>query len=244
MDRYIKNIIKGFNDLTDRYDSWTIFNDFIAMAAISIRNSVTIVDWEEKEQQYLEIAKKYHKKELDKFAEILMELILALEKESTDVLGRVFMEMDLGSKWTGQFFTPMSVAELMAEMTIERIREIIDKDGYVTVFEPAVGGGAMIIALANILKRHGYNYQNQMVVIAQDIDIKSVYMSYIQFSLLGIPAKVIHGNTLTVELYEEWNTPFYVLNLWDYRLRKGKKKQKEKEAMELSIENNGQLTFF
>lgn len=244
MEKHIKNIIKGINDLTGRYGSWAIFNDFIAMVAISIRNSVNKVNWEEKEQQYLTIAKKYNKKELNKFSQILAELILALEKNPTDVLGRVFMEMDLGSKWNGQFFTPMPVAELMAEMSIKQIGKIINKEGYVTVNKPAVGGGAMIIALANILKRHGYNYQNQMVVIAQDIDIKSVYMSYIQFSLLGIPAKVIHGNTLTVELYEEWNTPFYVLNLWDYRLRKGKKKQKEKEAMKLSIENNGQLTFF
>lgn len=230
--------------LSGRHGAWTVFSDFIAMAAISIRNSVNLLDWEEKEKQYLDLIKKYKKEELEKFPEILGELIMALEKEPSDILGQVFMEMDLGNKWKGQFFTPMPVAELMAEVSIDQIRKTIDKDGYITVNEPAAGAGAIIIALAKVLEQHGYNYQKQMVVITQDTDIKSVYMAYIQLSLLGIPAKVIHANTLTLEVYEEWDTPFYVLNMWDYRLKKDREKQSKGQAIRFKTEENGQLTIF
>ncbi len=33
-------------------------------------------------------------------------------------------------------------------------------------------------------------------------------MTYIQLSLYGIPAVVIHGNTLTQEAWSEWFTPY------------------------------------
>jgi len=244
MRQHLKNIIKKIEWLSGRHGAWTVFSDFIAMAAISIRNSVNLLDWEEKEKQYLDLIKKYKKEELEKFPEILGELIMALEKEPSDILGQVFMEMDLGNKWKGQFFTPMPVAELMAEVSIDQIRKTIDKDGYITVNEPAAGAGAMVIALANVLKRNGINYQKQMVAITQDIDIKSVYMAYIQLSLLGIPAKVIHANTLTLEVYEEWDTPFYVLNMWDYRLKKDREKQSKGQAIRFKTEENGQLTIF
>lgn len=244
MRQHLKNIIKKIEWLSGRHGAWTVFSDFIAMAAISIRNSVNLLDWEEKEKQYLDLIKKYKKEELEKFPEILGELIMALEKEPSDILGQVFMEMDLENKWKGQFFTPMPVAELMAEVSIDQIRKTIDKDGYITVNEPAAGAGAMVIALANVLKRNGINYQKQMVAITQDIDIKSVYMAYIQLSLLGIPAKVIHANTLTLEVYEEWDTPFYVLNMWDYRLKKDREKQSKGQAIRFKTEENGQLTIF
>ena len=244
MRQHLKNIIKKIEWLSGRHGAWTVFSDFIAMAAISIRNTVNTVDWEEKEKQYQDLTKKYKKEELDKFPEILGELIMGLEKEPSDILGQVFMEMDLGNKWKGQFFTPMAIAELMAEVSIDHIKETIEKDGYITVNEPAAGAGAMVIALANVLKKHGYNYQKQMVAITQDIDIKSVYMSYIQLSLLGIPAKVMHANTLTLEVYEIWDTPFYVLGMWNYRLMKDREKQSKGQAIRFKTEENGQLTIF
>lgn len=42
--------------------------------------------------------------------------------------------------------------------------------------------------------------------VAQDIDIRRVWMAYIQLSLYGIPAMVIHGNTLTMEEWDRWYT--------------------------------------
>ena len=69
----------------------------------------------------------------------------------------------------------------------------------------------MPIAFAEVMKEKGYNPQKQLLVIAQDLDIKAVHMAYIQLSLLGLQAKVYHMNTLTLETYSEWKTPFWIL---------------------------------
>lgn len=54
----------------------------------------------------------------------------------------------------------------------------------------------MIIAVAKILLQRGVNPQRCMRVVAQDLDWKGVYMTYVQLSLLGIKATVVQGDTL------------------------------------------------
>lgn len=239
-NNHIQNIIKDIENLTGKYHRWNIFSDFISMAAITIRNSVNLIGKSEKEEEYIKIAKKYTAKEMDKFADMLANLVIALEKEKTDVLGQIFMELNIANKWQGQFFTPMDISDLMAEMTIEdNLEEIIKQKGYITVNEPAVGGGAMIISFAKAMEKKKYNYQKQMVVIAQDLDLKAVQMAYIQLSLLGIPANVVHMNTLTMKIFEEWKTPFYILDNWDYKLRK--QESKEEITIKFDEEETGQL---
>ena len=73
-----------------------------------------------------------------------------------------------------------------------------DYDGShkITINEPTCGGGGMIIAAADVLKRRGINYQRCMKVFAQDLDWKCVYMCYVQLSLLGVDAVVVQGDTL------------------------------------------------
>ena len=73
----------------------------------------------------------------------------------------------------------------------------------------------MIIAFAEVMRKHGYNPQEDLKVICNDLDIKSVYMTYIQLSLLGIPAAVLHMNTLTLEHWDTFKTPFWKLKGWD-----------------------------
>lgn len=55
----------------------------------------------------------------------------------------------------------------------------------------------MIIAAVRVLKERGVNPQRCMKVVAQDLDWKGVYMTYLQLSILGIKATVVQGDTLT-----------------------------------------------
>ena len=58
-------------------------------------------------------------------------------------------------------------------------------------------------------------------------------MSYLQLSLLGIPAVIIHGNTLTVEEWSHWFTPAYVWGFWDAKTKhKGTKYATEPKSQE------------
>ena len=102
------------------------------------------------------------------------------------------MKAELGSKQTGQFFTPYHLSVLTAEMGIPKD---ISPENPLIMNEPSAGGG-MIIAAAKVLKRRGLNPQKCMKVIAQDMDWKGVYMTYVQLSLLGIKAAVVQGDTL------------------------------------------------
>jgi len=233
---YKKNIVNLIGKASYRYSTWTVYSDFLALAAISLSNTVDLRNRDKREREYLKIISKYTKKEAELFPEILANLIMALEDEPTDILGQVFMELNLGNKWTGQFFTPMNICRAAGDMVVRDIKEKIDEDGYITVLEPTVGGGAMVIGLALAMEDAGFNYQNQMLVTAVDLDLRAVYMSYIQLSLLGIPATICHGNSLTVDVYDTWHTAMYILGGWAYR-----KKKYNKKEIKLAIEETGQL---
>lgn len=126
--------------------------------------------------------------------EMFYLLTETLEYKMSDVLGEIYMEAGMGSKSTGQFFTPYHVSLACAKMAIENKEP--DIRGMYYIDEPSCGGGGMIIAAAQVLREKGVNYQRKMEVVAQDLDWKGVYMCYLQLSLLGIKATVIQGDTL------------------------------------------------
>lgn len=243
MRTHLNNIIKKIEYLRGRYDTWNIFSDFINMSALSIRNSMDLRNWKKREEQYLNISKKYKDKELNIFSEMLGELILGLEKEQSDILGQVFMELNISNKWQGQFFTPMNISNLCGEMVIDGLDEEIKENGYIALDEPACGGGAMVIGFANAMKNRGYNYQTELVVNARDLDLKSVQMCYIQLSLLGIPANIQHGNTISLEIFDEWQTPFFITGRWEDRINRDKNRDmnKDKGKIDFSEDDTGQL---
>lgn len=207
-----KLMIKKFQKLQGKRDLWNVYNDFLMFAAICISNSVDIVNRNHREKQFLEVEKRYTKEEMQVFGELFGALTVALDKPG-DILGELLMELELGSKLKGQFFTPYHLCQLSANLIIDKkkIKKEVQEKGYTTLNEPSVGGGAMVIAFAEAMKELGFNYQKELIVTCNDLDIKSVYMTYIQLSLLGIPAIVEHMNTLSLEKYSTWKTPGYYL---------------------------------
>lgn len=205
-----------------RHSAWQVFADFCEMAAISVSNSVDLTQRDEREARYMEMIKRYRPDEIQAFPEMLAALVLDLEDEPEDVLGRVFHELELHNKWTGQYFTQFPLCQAMAKMVVGEATDVqarILERGFLAASEPACGSGAMIIALANELKALGINYQQQLHVTAVDIDVKCVHMAYLQFSLLHIPAVVVHGDSLRVEERARWFTPAHILGGWTTKLR-------------------------
>jgi len=219
--RHPQELTKLINSLAYRHSAWQVFSDFVEASAISISNAVDKPQFEKREARYMELIKRYNKEELAKLPEMLGHLIEALEHETTDVLGKVFHDLELHNKWTGQFFSPYHLCKMMAKMTAdkEHVESIIAESGFVRASEPCVGSGAMVIALAEAMKEDGINYQQHLHVTAVDVDIKCVHMAYIQLSLLHIPAVIVHGNTLSLEEYSHWYTPAHIMGGWNYKLR-------------------------
>lgn len=209
------SIVKLVQQAAGRSDYRRVFSDFIEMAALSISNVVDRPQFELRENRYLEIVKSYKPEEIALFPRMLAELTQALEAEPHDALGMIYGELEIMNKHTGQFFTPYELCRLMAKMMIDdSFREKIDQNGHITVQEPACGAGANIIALAHEMKDANINYQQTLHVTATDVDLRCVHMCYLQCSLLHIPAVVFHGNTLSQEMFSQWNTPAHIMGGW------------------------------
>lgn len=219
-----REIMKLMQQLGHRRDLWQVFSDFVEMAATSVANAVDHGPLRAgREANYMRIVKTYTPEEVAIFPKMMGHLAAALEIEPSDVLGSVFMELELGNKWRGQFFTPYDLCTAMAKMMLgDGFKQEIERKGFVTAMEPACGGGAMLIALAEEMRAAGVEPQKHLHVTAIDIDIKAVHMTYLQLSLLHIPAVVVHGNALAVEEHSHWYTPAHILGGWGRKLARGR----------------------
>lgn len=202
-----KEIADIIMQMSGRYAPYNIFSDWIQMSAISIQNACCLIHnkiWQDREQAYIDIARKYTDKEMEQFGKMFVLLGEALTANMSDVLGEIYMETGMGSKYTGQFFTPFHLSELCARVGINP--EQLQGDNRISLTEPSCGGGGMIIAACKVLMDYGINYQRRLEVVAQDLDWKGVYMTYLQLSLIGCNAIVVQGDTLQ-EPYDVRKTP-------------------------------------
>lgn len=144
---------------------------------------------------------------------------MEMQREPCDVLGRLYMELELGNERLGQYYTPYDIAQLMAQMQIDSVVEQVQRDGFVNVYEPSCGAGAFIVALSQAMPEHGLNPQTQLHVTAEDIAPQAMHMIYVHLTLLHIPAVVRRRDILTLETFDAWPTPAHVLGGWSRKLR-------------------------
>ena len=226
-----KGIIDGLKALGNKHSIWNVFEDWLKVCSISISNAVDWNQANEREEQYLETINKYTPEEQKVLTKTFAELVNALQKEAEtggpcDLLGKVFHALELHNKYHGQFFTPFHICEFMGQVALADggeagnvASEALHKKGYLSVCEPCVGSGGMVLGFAKAMYNNKMNYCDQMVAYCCDIDIKCVHMAYLQLSLYGIPAVIIHGNSLTNEEWSRWYTPVYMINGWPFKER-------------------------
>ena len=198
-----KAFIKTIESLSRTRHKWQAWSDFVEMAALSLAQFGNFD--EEREASYMRIVDRYEPEEIHLFPKLLGMVTEALEVRYCDFLGEVFMELELGNKWKGQFFTPYHVCVLMAELTFNK-NDFAD-GRVITLNEPAVGGGAMVIAMCDHLTNERINFQKQLKITCQDVGYTAVCMCYIQLSLIGCNAVVVHANTLSMEVWGSFYTP-------------------------------------
>lgn len=138
-----------------------------------------------------------------------------------DLLGDVYMRLNLGNKNTGQFFTPYHIADMMAQLQVDEssVTKQIAEHGYVTVNEPAAGGGANVIAMAHVLKEMGINFQRHLWFVAQELSELTALTCYVQCSIIGMAGVVYVGDTLRMDFHHALYTPMCVLDdQWSWRM--------------------------
>ena len=236
---YVKEFISKLSNLDRSKSVLTVFNDFLTLSCCSLAQ--TVYRSKNLEQKYLSTIKTYTQEQAEEFSKLLAFLVLGLEQEPRDLLGQVFMPLNLGSQANGQYFTPYSVCKFMAEINFAEIESFQNNQHIITLSEPCCGSGALIIAFAQTLREHNINYQQKLFVEAIDISEMCFKMTYIQLSLLGISARIVQGDSLSLKFQQVLYTPFYFINGISYRL---KEIEEEHIKQIQNIKENMQLKLF
>nr|BBF83637.1 N-6 DNA methylase [Enterobacter sp.] len=211
-----RQFVAVFMDTARHLRRREVFSDFITLAASEL--DMARIRTPENIERSREICAKYGQSDISNFHALFGLMVCALEAKFHDFLGAIFMELELGDDRNGQYFTPYSVQSLMAKLLMPDVGETIRREGFVTVSDPASGAAGMIVAYAEYLLEAGYNPSEQMFGSCIDVDPIAADMAFIQLSLLGIPAEVVTGNTLTMQLHRVRYTPVYYINNFEKRL--------------------------
>lgn len=181
---------KELNSISGRHHTSQVFDDFLQMTvcAFSMKRS---------EDLYIERAKKYNEEEIKGFSNALGALIIEHEKQICwkDYLGDYFENFGQYNSKMGQFFTPVSICNLMAQFSKAETKEYRQ-----TVNDPSCGSSRNLIAHARLDPKNRFNY----FYIGQDLDKRCCLMSVLNFVLYGMAGVVIHMNCLSLEIYGGW----------------------------------------
>lgn len=195
-----QEFLKIFREMCYSRSTWQVWADLISMIACTLANST---DPDKEGARYLDREREYRQCAerlggVDKPALCMSVIVEALERNpEQDFLGELFMELELGNHWKGQFFTPYCICKAMSKIVVGDVDKQIEQRGYISVCDPACGAGATLIATVSEMKRSKFNFQNHVLFVGQDIDRVAGMMCYIQLSLLGCAGYICIGDTLT-----------------------------------------------
>ncbi len=189
--------------LSHGHDIRRVFDAFTRLSACALAAQT-------REVEYLEEAKRWERPDLDLFAEAFGALVAEMENHPfEDLIGGFYMECAISSKgqqWNGEFHTPKPICDLMARMTFGDM-ESLPTEGPITVCEPACGAGAMILSLAEACSPE---VRRRLRVTAIDVSRTACDLAFINTTLWGVPTRVIHGNTLSMECWAAWSNIHYI----------------------------------
>lgn len=232
-----KEFCSLIQEISRKYSIWQVWNDFLQLSAIALANAFPNERYQEREERFQLVRKKYTEDEYQAFSHLLALVTLAFERNPRqDFLGEVYQLLNLNQHQKGQFFTPYHICEFMGEVQMVDTKELLNNKDYITVSDPACGAGALLIACSNVALKNQVNYQKKILYIAQDIDQTAALMCYIQLSLLGCCACVIHGYSLVKPGFhpdnEVWVTVMAQLNWWRFRDFFHPSKESEEEIIQ------------
>lgn len=220
-----KEFVKLFRSLCYSRSAWTVWQNYIELTAITIANNAGggLSFSQDREDTYLKTISGYTPEEQTTIAEMTATLIQSLDRSpQQDFLGSMFMALELGSNWHGQFFTPYNLCQAMADMVYH------NTDHWQKFGDPTCGAGALLIALRNKAAHDGKGYRDTFF-IGQDISPIAGMMCYIQLSLLGCAGYVCVADTLVNpcsntlwphrrEGQDIWLMPMWFDDVWQARM--------------------------
>jgi len=182
-----------------------VFRAFTRLIACAVANGT-------REAEYLEEINRWKPEQVQHFIGAFAALVTEMEtKPFEDVLGFYYIEeasSKSGQKWAGEFYTPPEVCKMCAQITLGNEPPAHRP---ITLLEPCCGAGGMVLAFADALKKQDVSPLD-MRATCIDINAVACDMCFFNLTMWGIPATVIHGNALSLEVWHSWRNLF-----WYYR---------------------------
>ena len=168
-------------------------------------------DWEMCEERYHTIRRQYKEEGFKIFPELLGVLAsgCTLERQTPEAM-KIFWVSFI---WTWMRQTSVTVSILrrwpyrvMARLMGIDTTEKLEKQRFVSLLEPCCGSGANLLAFAEHIADSGKVPTLHMETVVVDIDVLCVWMCFVQYHFYGIPAKIIHGDSIKNEFQTAWRT--------------------------------------
>ncbi len=181
--------------LSGRHQLERVFADFLALAVCAFHPQTVAspgIDPDaDNEAEYLAIAGRYTRDELNAMGELLaIATLQANIKPYSDLLGEYFQQHVTRGR-NGQYFTPDNICRMMAQMTGG------EACSGKTVNDPACGSGRMLLAFAEDAPAN--------LFFAGDVDVNCARMTALNFYLNGMRGEVVCMNALTLDAYRAWH---------------------------------------
>jgi type I restriction-modification system DNA methylase subunit len=176
-----------------------LWDDWLGLAVAALSKQ-TDAD----EERYMTIMRKYGPRTegkdhpADHFARALGEFLRTCQAESAlnssfpDYLGQIYEQESLTNRYSGQFFTPEPLCQMMVQMTVEPTQEPV------SIADPACGSGRFFVAampLAPNARFYGI-----------DRDLTCVHMTALNMLVRNANSVIVHGNTLSMETFGGYRT--------------------------------------
>lgn len=216
----VNGILKLLEKGLYKVNSHAFLSDVFECGAIAISNRFDFRQAEQREERYLQIINGYDKDMQELLVSVFAEISALLQQQINpavgfgDYLGELYMRSETSNKHAGQFFTPYNLSKCCAQITINSqiVEDAIENDKILTLHEPACGSSGMIIAAADVLyNQYHFNISRNFYVECSDIDSRCVHMSFLQLGLAGIPAVIFKRDALSMQTWERWETPAYIM---------------------------------
>lgn len=149
---------------------------------------------ETKEDEYLAMIERHKRGEVGRRGAELMpqmfaELVDTMSREDVDILGDLFQGAVTYGE-SGQYFSPASIAELLAKMSVDPDARPTD-DQPIYVHDCCCGTGRMLLAAADV--------NPHVELVGQDIDTRCAKITAINMGLRGRYGWVVCSNALSGE---------------------------------------------
>lgn len=185
VEKELKQFNSLFFEFQYKHNLNQVFDDLLTLIICSMGRGT-------QEKLYFETIKKYDKKEIENFCKLFAELMMIYNRDLasedwSDPLGTYyeFLASNYKKSAFGQFFTPKTICNLMAQLVIT------PNEWGKTISEPCSGSGRMILASNHIATGNYY--------VCQDLDPICCKMTAINLCFHEVRAEVHCTNALTNE---------------------------------------------